>query len=120
MRRTNRRERKKVKGRMMAVQKTMKETAELVVALARREQDDKCRMVQVRGVKKPQTVAEVQEGIVGMLPNVNLTLARRLLREFKTVKAVVCAGDDELLKVEGIGEEKAKKIRDVVERVYDE
>ncbi|MEA3343053.1 MAG: DEAD/DEAH box helicase [archaeon] len=99
--------------------KTPRETAELIIGLARREQDEKSRMVQVRGERKAQTASDMQEGIVGMLPGVNALLAKRLLSELGSVKKVVCADEERLQKVEGIGGEKAKRIRDVVEGEYE-
>ncbi|MFH1127377.1 MAG: DEAD/DEAH box helicase [archaeon] len=97
---------------------TSKETAELIITLARREQDDKSRTIQIKGTNKPQTLAEQQESIIGMLPNINSVLAKRLLTQFRSVKKVITASDERLMKVDGIGEEKAKKIREIIEREY--
>ncbi len=99
--------------------KTPKETAELIASLAKREQQEKKRIVQVKGERKAQTVSEMQEGIVAMLPGVNALLAKRLLSEIGSVKAVVCADVDALKNVEGIGAEKAKKIKKVIEHKYE-
>ncbi len=99
--------------------KTPKDTAELIVSLAKREQEEKKRIVQVKGERKAQTVSEMQEGIVGMLPGVNTLLAKRLLSEIGSVRGVVCADVDALKNVEGIGAEKAKKIKKVIEEKYE-
>ncbi len=99
--------------------KTHRETAEIIVSLAKREQEEKKRIVQVKGERKAQTVSEIQEGVVGMLPGVNALLAKRLLSEIGSVRDVVCADVDALKGVEGIGAEKAKRIKKVVEDKYE-
>ncbi len=99
--------------------KTPKETADLIVSLAKREQQEKNRPAQVKGERKAQTTSETQEGIVGMLPGVNALLAKRLLSELGSVKEVVCADEAQLKKVEGIGAEKAKKIKQVIDSKYE-
>lgn len=96
-----------------------KETAELIVTLAKREQDDKNRSIQIKGEKKPKTPSQMQESIISMLPDINIILARRLLSEFRTVKNIFNAGDEDLKKIEGIGEEKAKKIREIIDKGYE-
>ena len=56
---------------------------------------------------------------VESLPNVSGVLARRLLEHFGTVQNVVNAGEFELKQVEGIGEVKAREIRQVVKGKYE-
>lgn len=62
----------------------------------------------LRVKKKPMTINErilyVAEGLVGP------TLARKLLEHFKTLKNVANASTLELMKVEGIGEKRAREI----------
>lgn len=94
------------------------ETVELLVALARREQEDKDRSVSIRGEKSPQTEAELQKFIVAGLPNVSNKLAGRLLKRFGNVRSIFTASETELKKVEGIGEEKASRIKEILEKEY--
>ncbi len=98
--------------------KSTRETAETISGLAKREQLDLDRNVQLKGVKHAMTEAEQQEIIVSGFPSINLTLAKRLLSHFKTIKKIVNAKEKALQKVEGIGEEKAKRIKGLVEREY--
>jgi len=60
----------------------------------------------------------LQEYIVSALPGVGGGLAKPLLREFKTVKNIVNASEEELKKVNLIGEKKAKKIKEIVDKEY--
>ena len=53
------------------------------------------------------------------LPNVSGILAKRLLEHFGSVQNVVNAGESELKQVEGIGEVKAREIRQVVRGGYE-
>jgi Fanconi anemia group M protein len=52
------------------------------------------------------------------LPNVGLNLAKELLKHFKSVKNVVNASEEELKKVDGVGDKKAKAIKDATENEY--
>ncbi|HID18975.1 TPA: DEAD/DEAH box helicase [Candidatus Bathyarchaeota archaeon] len=95
------------------------EAARVILLLARREQ--------VRGKTypavregKPPTLREIQEYIVAGLPGVELTLARRLLKEFGSVEAVFKADGKALERVKGVGEKLAEKIRGVIEARYSE
>ncbi|MFH0979232.1 MAG: DEAD/DEAH box helicase [Candidatus Woesearchaeota archaeon] len=97
-----------------------KDTAALILAIAKREQEETTREFQPHGEKKPMTIKEQQEYIVSALPGVGITLARPLLRKFKTVKKLVNATEEALQKVEKIGPQKAKQIKEVVEKEYEE
>ncbi len=98
--------------------KSISETAEVIAGLAKREQLDLDRSIRHKGVKKAMTESEEQEVFVAGLPSINLTLAKRLLSHFRTIKRIVNAGEKSLQKIEGIGEEKAKRIKRLMERGY--
>jgi len=55
---------------------------------------------------------------VESLPNVGPVTARKILERFKTVDRVFNASEDDLKKVDGIGETIAKNIRRVIESEY--
>ncbi|MDY6769987.1 MAG: DEAD/DEAH box helicase [Candidatus Nanohaloarchaea archaeon] len=97
----------------------VEDTAELLTALTRREQEEQDRDVDIRGEKSPATERELQEYLVAGLPNVSTTLAERLLDEFGTAEAVFTASETALQAVEGIGEEKAGRIREILQRGYE-
>jgi Fanconi anemia group M protein len=99
--------------------KDAKDTAAQLVAIARREQALQKDTWQPHAEKKAMTVTEQQEFIVSALPNVGLNLAKDLLKHFKSVKNVVNASEQQLKLVEGVGEKKAKSIKDAVEKEYE-
>ena len=94
------------------------ETAAFIVQMAEKEQLEKISHPTIRGEKKPLTLKEQQEYVVAGLPNVELTLAKRLLEVFGSVEKVFQASKDELKKVPGIGETIAEKIRKVITSKY--
>lgn len=94
------------------------DTAQMVLMLARREQEDNDRVVALRGEKKPELLNERQRFIVESLPHVSAVLADRLLERFGTVEAVMGAAQKQLQEVEGIGEKKAAEIRKAVKSKY--
>jgi Fanconi anemia group M protein len=100
--------------------KDVKDTAAQLVAIARREQALQKDTWQPHAEKKAITIQEQQEYIVSSLPNVGLNLAKELLQNFKSVKNVVNASEEQLKLVEGVGEKKAKSIKDAVEKEYQE
>ncbi len=94
------------------------DTAMMLYAIAKREQEDNKRVVALRGERKPELLKERQRFIVESLPNVSAVLADRLLEEFGSVEAVMNADRKKLMKVEGIGEKKADEIRKTVKSRY--
>lgn len=97
-----------------------KETASLIKIIAKREQEETTRDFQPHSDKKPLTLKDQQEYVVSSLPGVGITLARPLLRKFKTIKKLINAKEEALQKVEKIGPQKAKQIKEVVEKEYKE
>jgi len=77
-----------------------RETAALLYAIARREQLELKRAVSPHGRKTAKTLKEQQEYIVSSIPGVGITVARNLLRHFKTVERVMTAAEEELKAVE--------------------
>ncbi len=94
------------------------ETASIIALLAKREQEEEKREIQIRGEKKIMSTREMQEFIVASLPYVNTVLARRLLERFKTVEKVFTASKEELLEVKGIGIKIADEIRKILTAEY--
>lgn len=94
--------------------KSPEETAAMIYRITIREQKEEKPTIQVRTEKKPLTKWDQQLYIVESLPNVGPVTARKLLEEFKSVKAVVNASEDDLKRVEGIGDKIAQRIFRVV------
>lgn len=98
--------------------KDIKETANILIKIAEREQLKEKRAVSVRYGKRPMSLRERQKFIVESLPEVGPALAESLLLEFKSIEKIFNANKYELMKVEGIGEKTAKKIREVITKEY--
>ncbi|KYC46365.1 MAG: ATP-dependent RNA helicase SrmB [Candidatus Methanofastidiosum methylothiophilum] len=96
------------------------ETANFLVEISLREQKEKDRMPAIRGDKKIMSLNEKQLFVVQGLPDVSSVLSRRLLRKFGSVLGVFNADELELKEVEGVGDIKAKKIREVIDSKYEE
>jgi Fanconi anemia group M protein len=95
--------------------KNPRETAALLFAIAKREQEEGASREFSGHTKKPLTLKEQQEYVVSALPNVGANLAKQLLKQFGTIKSIVNANDEDLKKVDGIGDKKAARIREVLE-----
>jgi len=94
------------------------DTAEILVAIAKREQLNDESEFSLRTERKPLTMSEQQEYIVESLPSVGPHLAKALLLKFGSVKNVFDASIEQLKDVEGIGEKKAAEIKRVIEEKY--
>jgi len=94
------------------------ETAELLLHIAKKEQEEVGHEFSPHGNKRPRTGKEIQEYIVSSFPGVGYGLAKPLLKRFKTVKSIVNASEEELKEVELIGEKKAKTIIESLEKEY--
>lgn len=93
-------------------------TAEQIHRIAYREQFRNNRELQIRVKNKCPDLARQQEFLVAGLPHVSNTLSRRLLEEFGTVKRVFSSSEKRLTRIEGLGEKKAKRIWDLINREY--
>ena len=99
--------------------KNAKDTAGVLLAIAKREQDLEGKDFSLHAAKREMSLQQWQEFIVGSLPGVGGTLAKPLLKKFKTVKKLVNATEEKLQKVDKIGPTKARRIKEVLEREYD-
>ncbi|MEN6379204.1 MAG: DEAD/DEAH box helicase [Methanofastidiosum sp.] len=100
--------------------KNPEETVNFLVDISLREQKEKDRIPTIRGEKKVMSLKEKQLFIVEGLPEVSSVLSRRLLRKFGSIFGVFNADEIELKEVEGVGEIKAKKIREIIDSKYED
>ena len=117
-----------IKGALIAIKidfgipiiytKDVKESAEFLAGIAKREQLGKERDVVLREGKRTLSMPETQQFVVESLPNVGPGLAKKLLEHFGSVEAVFTASEVELQKVEGVGEKRAKEIKKIVASEY--
>ncbi len=94
------------------------ETAQLMFAIARREQLEGKRAPRIMTSQKPSSAEEQQEFIVSSLPNVDNVRAKNMLRAFQTVERVFMASKEELTSVSGIGDKISEEIRRVLTSKY--
>jgi Fanconi anemia group M protein len=96
-----------------------KETAAQLYWIAKREQHECSRPVQLRSFSMDAPLHKHQEFLVSGLPNVNTVIGRRLLERFGSPAGVFAATEDELRSVDGIGEIKARRIREMLDSAYE-
>ena len=94
------------------------ETANLLKVIAKREQEAKTKDFGVNLNKKPLTTKELQEFVIESLPTVGPTLAKNLLKKFKTIKKII--NTKNLHKAEGISKKRAEEITKLLQEVYEE
>ena len=94
------------------------ESAELLYSIAKREQLDKKKSVQLRERPKMRSQNVEQEYLVAGLPNISSISAKRLLKHFKTPRKVFKATEKDLQQADGIGKILAKRINKLLDRRY--
>jgi len=99
---------------------SIEETANIIFAMAAREQFKKKKEIALRGKKPNMSLKERQQFIVEGLPHVSTILAKRLLSHFGSVKAIMNASMDELKQVDGIGKKKAEAIKEAIEKEWED
>jgi len=97
--------------------KNSQDTAGLFQTIAKREQNSEKKEFQMH-TTKPFSLKEQQEYVVSSFPGVGGTLAKPLLKKFKSIKKIVNAKEESLKKIKLIGEKKAKRIREVIDSDY--
>lgn len=97
-----------------------KDSAAILLTIAKREQEGEKRDFSPHADRKPTTLREQQEYLISCLPNIGPGLSRELLKNFGSVKKIIEASFEELQKVEGVGEKKAKAIRELIEKEYNQ
>ena len=100
--------------------KDSQESAELLLTIARREQEEGPKDFSYHADRKPMALKEQQEYLISCLPSVGPQLAKSLLQHFGSIRAIINAGEKELKEVEGVGEKIAKGIGELSEKEYKE
>ena len=98
--------------------KNCQESASFLKIVAKREQEEEGSTFSLHNTKKEMSLMDWQEYIIGSLPGVGPTLAKPLLREFKSVKNIFNANQEQLQKIEKIGPIKANKIKEIIDSEY--
>lgn len=96
---------------------SLADTAATILTIAKRTQKSK-KDISLAGSKTSFSENEELEKVISSIPKINVVIAKQLLAEFKSVKKLVNAKEERLLKIEGIGKLRAKYIKDFFEREY--
>ena len=98
--------------------KSPRDTAEYLLFVANKEQNPEAQDFQFHS-SKPLSDKELQEYVVSSLPGVGSRIAPFLLKRFGSIKSLVNADFSELKEVELVGEKKAKRINDLLNKDYE-
>ncbi|MET1124248.1 MAG: DEAD/DEAH box helicase [Archaeoglobaceae archaeon] len=96
------------------------ETAEFLIAIARREQLERKRSVVEHAAKTKRTLKEEQEYVVSAISSVGGVIAKNLLEHFQTIERIATASVEELQKVPKVGRKTAERIRTLMTTPYSE
>jgi Fanconi anemia group M protein len=105
-------------GVPILMSKDATDTALMIAAIARREQQDHGREVAMHGTRSAMMLPQQQEYVVSAMPEIGPVVAKNLLKHFGTVAAVMSASREELMEVELVGPKTADRIREVVGGAY--
>ena len=94
------------------------ETAELLIVIAKREQLGKSRDIRLRVGRKNLPLPEMQRYVIESLPMVGPRMAKALLEKFGSIREIVNCDQKDLMKVENLGEKKARAIKKLVRAKY--
>ena len=97
---------------------TLFNTANLLYTLANRIQRKKQDRISIQHKPRLITKKELQVYIVASLPSIGSELAERLLKHFGSVRKTFQADIPDLMKVEGVGKIKARKIKDILDEKF--
>lgn len=95
-----------------------KNSGDIISSIARHEQKHDDRAPSLKGGARAYTHEQFQEFVIGNLPGVGPKLAKALLSHFKSIRGIANANQEELMKVEKIGEKKAEQIHRTLNRIY--
>jgi len=98
--------------------KDAQETADLFYSILKKQTKQDTAFEVNQHAHKPKEGKELQEYIVGSLPNIGPIVAKSLLKKFGTIQAICNASVEELSQVEMMGAVKAKGIYDIVRTRY--
>lgn len=92
------------------------DTADIIYALAAREQTRKGKEPKLVGIKRAYSDYQWQTLILCSIPGVGPKLARELIKKFKNIRNIANAQEKELMLVEKIGKKKAQRIYEILNK----
>lgn len=100
--------------------KNSAETASLLYFMAKREQELDKQGISAHADRKPMTKKELQEYIVAAFPGIGSKLAKPILKSFKSIKNFINASEEALKSIPLIGTAKAKAIKEIFDKEYED
>ena len=94
------------------------ETADLLMVLARREEENGYKERGSAQKEVYESLAAAQEAVISAFPDLGPKYARVLLNTFGSLKAIIDAEKEDLIQVPGIGVKKAEMIYELSRRPY--
>lgn len=98
--------------------KDQHDTAMYLSRIAQREQIEERKPLSVHGKRSHMDIDQQREYIVSAICDIGPLTAKRLLEHFETVENVMTARDCDLMNINKIGPETARKIRNIVGGKY--
>ena len=100
--------------------KNADETAEFILAIAKREQEVRDREITLHSGKTKMTLKEQMEYVVSAISEIGPVIARNLLEHFQTIENIAKASEEELMKVPKVGKKIARRIVTLMKTPYSE
>ncbi len=97
--------------------KNFRDTAALLAVIAKRLEKPR-KNLSLLAKRKPLSLKEQQEYIIQSLPGIGPTLAKYLLKKFKSIEGVIHADKKDLQNVDKIGPKKASNIKKILTKKY--
>ncbi len=97
--------------------RSIADTAALIAVISKRLEKDR-KDISLMNKRKPLSIKEQQEFIIEALPGIGPTLSKSLLNEFKSIKSIINAKEDDFKKIDKIGDKKAKEIFNLIHHEY--
>jgi len=93
--------------------KNEEDTANFLILLAKRQNKDK-REISMRPTKSNQTLEEQKRFILEGFPGIGPSLSKELLNNFKSLRNVFNASDEELKQIKDFHENKVRKFKELL------
>lgn len=90
------------------------DTAEILFLLARSKQTKTSNYISLQYKKKPRSIQKQELYILESIDGIGYKLANILLRQFKSISEIIKADKEALNKIPGIGKQKAKYIKTIL------
>ena len=97
--------------------RSVADTASFIATAAKRLEKPRSE-ISLMKKRKPLAIKEQQELVIETFPGIGVILAKSLLQEFKSIKNIINAREDDLKKVSKIGDKKSKEMFNLINQVY--